>query len=369
MKKTLKPLAALALLVLVCLDPAGSAAAAREALSQWAGQVTPSLLPFLIALPALTCREAREAFGRAAGGLMRLARCPASLAPAWFTGLLSGSPAGAAALAACAGDAGSGAVLRCAVMASGASPAFLLGAVGTGMLKSPRAGWVLVGAQALSSLCAGLIMRGLPDAPRPAGPDAPPKPPEPAMLGTARTLIMIGGYMALFAVIAARVGALLGERWVGPLKMALELGGGCQAAADLPLLFPEKLALTAAVASLGGASVCAQSLAILKPLGVKPGAYVFWKLVQAGLSALFALLAAAYLPALDLNSAPADLPAALLCAALLALAAGVFMGKNRRSALGVGLEHQGGQQAEHHRRGDARRRADEAAGDRAQQAV
>ena len=335
MKKMIRPLAALALLALVCLDPAGSAAAAREALAQWAGQVAPALLPFLIALPALASEEAQAAFGKAAGGVMRLLRCPAALAPAWFTGLLSGSPAGAAALAACAGDADGGALLRCAVMASGASPAFLLGAVGTGMLGNARAGWLLVGAQALASLCVGLIMRGVPDAPRSAAARPAIGLKEPAMLGAARTLLMIGGYMALFAVIAARVGALLGDRWIGPLKMLLELGGGCQAAANLPLLFPEKLALTAAVASFGGASVCAQSLAFLMPLGVRPGAYVFWKIVHAGLCALFALLAAAYLPAPDLKSAPADLPAALLCAAVIALAAEVFLVRPR-ALLGAG---------------------------------
>ena len=329
--KKMKPLAALALLALVCLDPADSADAARDALAQWAGQVAPSLLPFLIALPALTCEEARLAFGKAAGGFMRLTRCPESLAPAWFTGLLSGSPAGAAALAACAGEAGGGALLRCAVMASGASPAFLLGAVGAGMLKSPRAGWLLVGAQALASLCVGLLMRALPEEPRSAAPLPPPKPQDGAVAGAMRALMMIGGYMALFAVIAARLGAVLGDRWEGPLRMALELGGGCQAAATLPLDGPEKLALMAAVASLGGASVCAQSLAFLRPLGVSAGKYVFWKLVHAGVCALFALLMAAYLPRIAPAAAPADLPAAVLCAALMALGLGVAL-RRRLSA-------------------------------------
>ncbi|MBR3504880.1 MAG: hypothetical protein IKO07_11665 [Clostridia bacterium] len=330
MKKMIRPLGALALLALVCSDPAGSAAAAREALNQWAGQVVPSLLPFLVALPALTCEEAKALFGRAAGGVMRLVGCPALLAPAWFTALLSGSPAGAAALAACAGGAGSGALLRCAVLASGASPAFLLGALGAGMLGSAQAGWQLIGAQALAALSTALLMRRLPDAPRAAVAAPPPPPREAAMPGAMRALMMIGGYMALFAVIAARLGALLGEAWTSPLQMALELGGGCRAAAGLPLLWPEKLALTAAVASLGGASVTAQSLTFLRPLGVKAGAYVFWKLVESGLCALWALLMAAYLPALDLRAAPADLPAALLCVAVMAL--GAAAAKRRVSA-------------------------------------
>lgn len=337
MKRTIRPLAAVALIILVALDPEGSAAAARASLAMWAGQVAPSLLPFLIALPALTCREGQALFGRALGGVTRLARCPASLSPALFTGFLSGSPAGAAALAACAGDCGSGALLRCAVMASGASPAFLLSAAGAGLLNSPQAGWQLIGAQLLASLTIGLLMRPLPDRPRAAS-AAPAPAVGPAMPGAARALLMIGGYMAFFGVIAARLTALLGPAFEKPLKMILELGGGCAAAAGMPLLWPEKLALVAAVASLGGASVCAQSLSYLKPLGVRPGAYVFWKLVEAGVCALYALLAAAYWPPIHLSAAPADLPAALLCVALMALGLAAAVDRARRRAVSASRE-------------------------------
>ena len=366
MRKWIRPLGALALVALVCVDPARAALSAFEALGAWARQVVPSLLPFLIAIPALCCDEAQALFGRAAGGLMRLLRCPEGFAPAWLAGLLSGSPAGAAAVAACARDWGDKTLLRCAVVASGASPAFLLSAVGAGMLQSPQAGWMLVGAQIMACLSVGLLMRGLPDERR-VGPGRRGGQAAPVMLGAVRTLLVIGGYMALFSIIAGQLAGLLGPGWDGPLRMLLELGGGCQAAAALPLAWPEKLALTAAVACLGGASVCAQSLSFLRPLGVKPGAYLFWKLVQAGLSALYALLMAAYCPALTLAAVSGDLPVAILCVAL--MGAGLALALRRRSPLGVRLEDERRRQAEHHRRGDARRGADQSARDRAQQAV
>ncbi len=326
MKKVIRPLGALAFLALVCLDPANAAASARAALTTWAERVAPALLPFLIAVPALTCVESRALLGRAAGGVMRALKCPAVFAPAWITGLLSGSPAGAAALAGCAEGGGSGALLRCAVASSGASPAFLLGAVGASLLQCPRAGWTLVGAQALSGFATGLLMRPLPDGARREAHAAAAYHREPVMLAAMRSLLVVGGWMALFSVLAGQLARLLGAAWEVPLRMLLELSGGCEAASSLELLFPEKMALLAAVACVGGASVCAQSLSFLRPLGVKPGAYLFWKLVQSGFCALCALLMTAGLPPV---AVPADAPAAALCVLLILLAA--FAMKRRRS--------------------------------------
>lgn|GEM_PF-2513950 len=331
MRKLIRPLGALAFIALVCCDPAKAASSARGALSKWATQVVPALLPFLAAIPALTCEESRAFFERAAGGLVRFMKCPAGFAPAWLTGLLSGSPAGAAALSAGVSDCGDGALLRGAVLCSGASPAFLLSAVGSGMLGRPQAGWILIGAQCCAALATGLLMRPLPDSARRAQAERPRNAPVPAMLGAARSLLMIGGYMALFSVAAGQLAAWLGPALEKPLLMLLELNGGCEAAASIRTAFPEKLALLAAVSCVGGASVCAQSLSFLRPMGVRPAAYLFWKLVHAGFSALFALLMAAWLPTLELRAVPVDALPAILCVTLLAVAADV-LGKRRAAA-------------------------------------
>ena len=321
MRKLTRPLAALAFVALICLDPAGAAAAAREALARWSTQVAPALLPFLIAIPALTCEEGLAFFGRAAGGFMRFMRCPARFASAWLTGLLSGSPAGAAALAACAGSCGNGELLRGALLCSGASPAFLLSAIGAGMLSDPQAGWTLIGAQLLATFTTGLLMRPLPDTAPCAPNGAGGRPDPPAIQGAAQSLLMIGCYMTLFAVLTDQLTRLLGPAFRTPLAMLLELSGGCRAALALPLPAPQRLAVTAAVACMGGASVCAQSLSFLTPLGVRPAPYVFWKLAQCGFCALYALLLTACLPEMSLRAASPDIMPAILCAALLALAA------------------------------------------------
>lgn len=330
MKKLVRPLAALAFLALICLDPANAAACAREALARWATQVAPSLLPFLIAIPALTCEEARAVFARVAGGVMRLLKCPAAFSAAWLTALLSGSPAGAAALAGCATGCGGNDLLRGAILCSGAGPSFLLSAVGAGMLNDPQAGWTLILAQLLATLTAVLLMRSLPGgalcgARETASPAARP----PAMQGAAQSLLMIGGYMALFSVLTGQLAQLLGTAFQTPLAMLLELSGGCRAALSLPLPHPQKMALAAAVACMGGASVCAQSLSFLRPLGVKPAAYVFWKLVQCGFCALYALVLTARLPALSLRQTSPDIMPAILCVMLLFLAASVALHKRK----------------------------------------
>ena len=51
----LKMLAALSLIALTAADPALSRAAIARALKSWAQSVVPALLPFLLAVPALTC--------------------------------------------------------------------------------------------------------------------------------------------------------------------------------------------------------------------------------------------------------------------------------------------------------------------------
>ena len=332
MKKLVRPLGALALMALVCLDPASAAASAREALACWATQVAPALLPFLIAIPALTCQEGRALFAGAAGGAMRFTRCPAGFAPAWLTGLLSGSPAGAAALAACAEPCGGNAMLRGAVLCSGASPAFLLSAVGAGMLNDPQAGWTLIGAQLLATLSAEALMRFLPEGAPVTPHEAAPHKPVPAAQGAAQALLGIGCYMALFSVLAGQLTKLLGPAFRAPLNMLLELSGGCRAALELDLAFPQKLALTAAVACMGGASVCAQSLGFLRPLGVRPGAYVFWKLVQSGFAALYALLAASCLPTMNLRAVSPDIMPAILCVLLLSAAAALAVKRRARAS-------------------------------------
>ena len=291
MKKLVRPLGALVFILLLCLNPAQTADAAFSALQKWATRVVPSLFPFFAAIPALTCSEARAFFCRFMKRFMAFMKCPGEMAPALMTGVLSGSPAGALATACAAREVmcGETALLRCGILSSGASPAFLLGTVAAGMLADPGAGWLLIGAQNLGALTAGLLMRFLPEGEKKRVTASGEREASPVMLGAARNLIMIGGYMMLFSVLARQLSLLAGTAAEKPLLMLFELAGGCESAASLDLPRAQRAALLSAVSCMGGLSVCAQSLAFLRPLGVSGGRYVFWKLVQSGFAALYAV--------------------------------------------------------------------------------
>ena len=319
-------LLALGLIALSAADPALSKAAIGGALERWAHSVVPALLPFLIAVPALTCPEACALLSGATRPLMRLIGCPDALGAAWLSGLLSGSPAGAlaAARASESVDCDEGALLRAAVAASGASPAFLVGVAGEAL---GGAGWRLALAQALGGLMTALLMRPLRGrtlATRGAQSGG-----GSAVMGTARALIMIAACMALFSLPAAWGARLFGENARGVLLMLLELTGGCESVSHLPAGGALKSALMSAVCCLGGASVCAQCLGILCPTGVSGARYVYWKLVHAALSALVMLA----LTALPERALSLRLDASAFVAALGALTAvlGVASAAKRRT--------------------------------------
>lgn len=282
----LKMLAALGVIALAAADPVLSRAAIVRALKSWAQSVVPALLPFLLAVPALTCPEACALLSGITRPVMRLIGCPNALGAAWLSGLLSGSPAGALAAARASenADCDEGALLRASIAASGASPAFLVGVAGTAL---GGAGWALAAAQALGGLLTALLMRPLRG--RTLAKHSAENGGGSAVMGAAKALIMIAAYMALFSLPAAWGARLFGERMRGVLLMLLELTGGCEAAGALPVGAALRAAVMSAVCCLGGASVYAQCLGILRPLGVSGARYIYWKLVHAAFSALITL--------------------------------------------------------------------------------
>ena len=310
----LKMLAALGLIALAAADPALSRVAIARALKSWAQSVVPALLPFLLAVPALTCPEACALLSGVTRPVMRLIGCPDALGAAWLSGLLSGSPAGALAAARASENTvcDEGALLRASIAASGASPAFLVSVAGPAL---GGAGWALAAAQALGGFATALLMRPLrgPMLEKPYAESGGGS----AVMGAARALIMIAACMALFSLPAAWGARFFGEGARGVLLMLLELTGGCAAAGALPAGAALRTAIMSAVCCLGGASVCAQCLSILRPLGVNGARYIYWKLVHAALSALIALGLTA-LPERALNM---RLDASVFVAALGALTA------------------------------------------------
>lgn len=281
-------LLSLGIMALCVADSALAAESIRTSLEEWALRLVPAMLPFLAAVPALTCQEACDLLAVPLAPVMRFIGCPGEWGAAYISGLLSGSPGGAVAAARSAAQRmdDRGAFLRLSIAASGASPAFLGGVAGAYL--GGASGWALFAAQGLGAIMTARLMRPLQgehvNAVQAAQSDR-----ESVLMSAARTLVMIGLYMALFSLPTAWVRRLFGERAAGICMMLLELSGGCRAAAGIECASALKGMVMAAVCCFGGASVCAQCLSVLRPLGVGTAEYIYWKMVHAALSALFTL--------------------------------------------------------------------------------
>ncbi len=325
------------LFVMAALDPAMSAQSVREALQTWAFLVVPALLPFLAAVPALTSAEACALLGGVLRPVMRFIGCPAEWGAAYLTGLLSGSPAGAlAAVRAASRKPGTrGALLRLAVAASGASPAFLSSVAGRAL--GGRAGWGLVLAQSLAALSTARLMRPLGSEVIQVSAQGQNRQDNPLVFA-ARTLLMIGMTMAIFALPSAWGARLFGESARGGLMMLMELNGGCSAVSALAGSEKLKTALMAAVCCVGGASVCAQCLGALCPAGIRAGEYVYWKLVHAALSALYALPLCRGLREIKAVEGSGEIALAALGVTVVALGVGMAFRKRLRQATASEIE-------------------------------
>ncbi len=277
-------------LALMLLYPKDSLSAAQEAFTLWQQTVAPSLLPFFAVLPALTCREATEAFARALKWPCRLLGLPGEVGGAVDIAFAAGSPAGAKALVRIASQQPlpAGALFRAALLCAGVSPGFMLTGVGAGMLGDPGAGVILMLSQCAALILSALLFRVLPLPEDPLNLPATDEEAAPSAIQFAvQGALTILGWMALFAVGARILQILLPDFCAPYISLLAEFSSGCRYACDLPLSRPDMLALLGAVIGFGGICAACQNLSALKPLGIPPQMYFAAKAVQAALSAMF----------------------------------------------------------------------------------
>lgn len=315
---------------LMIAQPAQALDAARQALGVWATAFVPALLPFFAVTGALSSDEAAALYARVFGRVFEaLFGCPGRLAGAALIGLMAGSPAGAIAADRLRGDATPAQLARGALIASGLSPGFLIGAVGTAVLGDPSMGAVLFRSQLGALFIGGLVMRrafsGGQGAPPQSAAGAPAG--EKGLIGAALAMLSVGAYMVMFGV-AARLISL----WMPPgaeafVLAAMEISGGSAALAALPVAQDVRTLLLAFACGFGGLSILAQNLQRLR--GVRLGWYLSGKLLHGGLCALLCW-AQMGLPQPELPAAGWRMQTALACWLVLATAAGAFALKRAR---------------------------------------
>ena len=322
MLKHIRWMAGFALAALLLLQPEAAVNGAREAMAQWYYAVAPSLFPFMVLMPLLTCDEALGMCEAALGGVMRrLFRLPGSAAPALCIGMLAGSPAGCVAAARSARQSGMGREqLEClAAACCGLSPAFLLGGIGTSMLGSASRGWILLRTQLAVQLL--LLTRArwvkgdqpLPEATSTAGADCQP------MRTAVLAVLAVCGYMTAFGAASGAFAALAGKGVGRVLLCLMDISSGAYIISKLPIQPEVCLVAMSCAVGFGGACICAQNLSALRNCGVRLPRFIAARLLAAALSGLLTALQLSIVHLPVGQHLPGAMPGACLLACLMAI--------------------------------------------------
>lgn len=322
---------AAALLLLLVLRPQRYAAACAEGIALWAKVVLPALLPFLV----LTAWIARSGMmivglGRKLSPLLRRCGLPAASAGAFLLSIVSGYPVGSRVVADLQrrGEIGRAEAERLGILCSTSGPMFILGSVGSAMFGGGKAGAVLLTAHLFGVLAVALpvllFRKRLAAAEPSPSPEAQrsavraiiaPQAREPAgTLGeTVREAVLsvlcVGGFIALANVALCAAEDLF---LLAPLRALAELclrPFGAQACAEgivyglieatrgcaaLAAAGAAGLPFAAFAITFGGASILAQQLAFLRPVGVRAGHFIAVKAAQGCAAALFCAMLLAF---------------------------------------------------------------------------
>ena len=156
-------------MVVVCLAAAGllifpdaAMDSAKNAVALCLNVVVPSLFPFFVLSSLAVDLGVAQYAGVLCGGMMRkLFNVSGACAPAFLLGLIGGYPVGAKTAVAIyeKGLCSKTEAERLLAFCNNSGPAFILGSVGAGLLKSGAAGWLLYLAHALASITTGLVFR------------------------------------------------------------------------------------------------------------------------------------------------------------------------------------------------------------------
>lgn len=317
MKNKLSVIAALC--ALICLITASSQVigSARGALELCLELILPSLFPFFVVCGLLSRLGFPAWLGRLIGPASgRLLHVSGRGASAFVVGITGGYPMGAGYIADMlrGGAVSLAEAERLLAFCNNSGPAFIIGAVGTGVFGSAKIGLLLYAVHILTALIVGLLFSRF----GPSGGDASPAAagPEPARFSAALTdsvrqavvsALNVCGFVVCFTVFAGlleangflpavsgRIASAFGLElhWAKALLTGiLELGSGIGAMRGLTAT-PANLALAAGLLGWGGISVRFQTAAMLADTDIKGALHGAGRLMSAVIGAGLAWLAA-----------------------------------------------------------------------------
>ena len=294
--------------------------ACRYGLSLCCELIIPSLFPFFLISILMNRLGLPRMLGQLISPLSRLLfGVSGTGGTAFVMGLCGGYPLGAAYIA---DMYGSGSVSRDEAerllgFCNNSGPAFLIGAIGTGLFSSVKAGLFLYMTHILAAALTGLVLRALLGAE--TEPEWHEKGSSPAAFSPAFTetvkqavvsVLNVCGYVICFTVLVGLLDAdgffslIIGRlswlsgaelHWVRAfLTGILELGSGVGQMRGLALL-PENLALAAFLVGWGGISVHYQTMAQIAGTGLEGKYHFAGRLMSGSIGAVLAYFAAGIL--------------------------------------------------------------------------
>lgn len=279
------------------------AAAVTESLTFCMQVLLPALFPFFVLSGWLAGSGSCDLLCRPCGRVMeRLFGLSGSCAPVLLLGLAGGYPVGANAAVELYrnGRCSREEALSLLRFCNNAGPAFLIGALGGGMLHSNRLGGLLYLAQVLSALSIGVLFRRNTSGVKrfASCTKAQASLSLSGLLQTVRrafdTFQNVCAFVLFFAVVRSLLAVLPGvDRSSLPFALfsgLLELTGGLSALTALPLEKTLLLPCCAFLAAFGGLSVSLQTISLLLDAKLPYQGYLWAKLLQGLLAGGFTFL-------------------------------------------------------------------------------
>lgn len=269
----------------------------------------PSLFPFFVLSSLMISTGAADLLSAILGkGFRRMFRLPACCVTPFLLGLLGGYPVGARSCAALcqSGRITYGEARRLLLFCNNCGPAFLISAVGSGMLHQTRSGAVLYVCHLAGAILIGFITRekttyekeytftqiqsenGFLSCLISAVSDA-----VYAFLNVCAYVILFGITVAVLQAVPGFGESAVSTLLLGNLEMTCGISRACGHLKEVRLLYP----VISFFAGWGGVSVQMQSASVLKASGLPLKSYLLAKIAHGALSAFLAWMAAAVIPA------------------------------------------------------------------------
>ncbi len=256
-------------------------------INAWALNVLPSVLPFIFFTKVLSSLGSIEKFS-SRFPMQKLYRTPSSSGYVFLMSIISGYPVGAKMTADLylSGKVSREEAFRMTSFCSTSGPMFIIGAVGVGMLASPRAGYIILLSHILGALLNGFLYRKIKaeELSRDSFKvDKSNSDIGSLVLDSALSIISVGAIIAIFFVVITSLSpilSLLPKPIASVLAGLIEITRGCK---DISLAFSSNLAICAAsfVISFGGLSTMLQSLTMLSKIKMPVWLFAVQKLTHA----------------------------------------------------------------------------------------